>query len=72
MYDARPDDPMVLLFAGEIIIRNNDPQKAQEVFTKVTKICKPGSREHEQVSLLHLLLIIIIDHSYKALFSNKS
>ena len=55
MLSAKPDDPMVLLFAGEIVIRNGDIAKAREIFTKVTQICKPGSNEHEQVSLFCIL-----------------
>ncbi|XP_076442900.1 TPR repeat-containing protein DDB_G0287407-like [Babylonia areolata] len=50
MLSAQPEDVNLLLFVGEFFIQNADLDKATEVFTKATKLAKPGSNEHKQAS----------------------
>ncbi|KAK7465882.1 hypothetical protein BaRGS_00037573, partial [Batillaria attramentaria] len=48
MLSLRPDDPRVLLFTGEIMLRAGKYDQCRNSFNKVLKIAKPGSEEHSQ------------------------
>ena len=49
MASAKPDDVLVLLVAGEVILQAEDLDSAAGLFTKAASIAKPGSPELRQV-----------------------
>jgi tetratricopeptide (TPR) repeat protein len=49
--ELKPNDTHVLLFSGEIVLRNGDLEEAKRCFNKVKAESKTSSPEHNQVSL---------------------
>ncbi|KAL8611691.1 hypothetical protein ACOMHN_063476 [Nucella lapillus] len=50
LLSVQPEDVHVLLFAGEILVRNGQLHVATEVFSKAARFSKAGSPEHKQAS----------------------